>query len=255
MSSQRFGLSAKSLAELALVVSQVARGVLEENSAPSAESLRGFWQSSRMLQKHWMNDLDAAANENSRDIGFFEWLAPRVFTSEILVRTFSALLASLDQRLATDDLTRVARNVVGGLHQIRLMVLSQLLAVSEVHYDRVLKIDRLRRRCDRWTDLLVGTIGIRANCFEFAFDPDRARDFGEEAMFAETDFRSRPFEHLVSAGLRGTFLQHLSNQNFDEPEFLILAQSILSSIPRQTLHRDGSFRTSFERRISTSCRS
>ena len=255
MSSQRFGLSAKSLAELALVVSQVARGVLEENIAPTSESLRGFWQSSRMLQKRWMNDLDAAANENTRDIEFFEQLAPRVFTSEILVRTFSTLLASLDQRLGTDDLTRVARNVVSGLLQIRLMVLSRLLAVPEIHHHRVLKIDRLRRRCDRWTDLLVSTIGIRGNCFEFAFDPDRARDFGEEAMFTETEFRSRPFEHLVSAGLRGSFLQHLSNQNFDEPEFLILAQSILSNIPGQLLRRDGSFRTALEQRIYASCRS
>ncbi len=254
MSSQRFGLSGKSLAELALVVSQVAPSMLDDISAPASESLRGFWQSNRLLQRQWMNELDDETNARPQDIELFEQLAPRLFTSEILVRTFSTLLASLDTRLGTDDLTRVARNVVGGLLQIRLTVLSRLLAVPEIDRDRVLKIDRLRRRCDRWTDLLVGTIAIRSNCFEFAFDPDRARDFGEEAMFADTEVRSRPFEHLVSAGLRVTFLQHLSNEAFDEPEFLILTQSILSSIPRHALHRDGSLRTSLERRIYTSYR-
>jgi hypothetical protein len=254
MSSQRFGLSGKSLAELALVVSQAAPGILAETKAPSPESIRGFWQSTRSLQQQWMNELNARPNETSCGIELIERLAPRVFTVEILVRTFSTLLAAFDQRLGTSDLTRVARNVVSGLLQIRMTVLSQLLAVPEIELDRVLKIDRLRRRCDRWTDLLVGTIAIRDNCFEFAFDPDRSRDFGEESMFAETEFGSTPFENLVSAGLRGTFLQHLSNQSFEEPEFLILTKSILSCIPRQALHRDGSFRSSLERRIFSSSR-
>ncbi len=254
MLSQRFGLSAKSLAELALVVSQVAPGILEETKAPSSESIREFWRSNRLLQKRWMNELDAGTNARSQEIELFERLAPRVFTSEILIRTFGTLLSALDRRRGTDDLTRVARNVTCGLLQIRVKLLSQLLSVHENDHDRVLKIDRLRRRCDRWNDLLVGTIAIKDNCFEFAFDPDRARDFGEESIFAETEFGSRPFEHLVSAGLRGTFLQHLSNQNFDESEFLILTKSILSCIPRQALHRDGSFRTSLERRIYSSGR-
>ena len=254
MLSQRFGLSAKSLAELALVVSQAAPGILEETKAPSSESIRGFWQSNRLLQKRWMNELDAGTTARSHQIELFERLAPRVFTSEILIRTFSTLLCAFDRRLGTDDLTRVARNVISGLLQIRMMVLSRLLTVPENDHDRVQKIDRLRRRCDRWNDLLVGTIGIKDECFEFAFDPDRARDFGEESMFAETEFGTRPFEQLVSAGLRGSFLQHLSNQSFEEPEFLILTKSILSCIPRQALHRDGSFRTSLERRLYSSGR-
>ncbi|MEI8022300.1 MAG: hypothetical protein WCH39_29080 [Schlesneria sp.] len=254
MLSQRFGLSAKSLAELALVVSHAAPGILEETKAPSAESICGFWRSNRLLQKRWMNELDAGTNASSYDMELFETLTPRLFTSEILIRTFSTLLAALDRRLGTDDLTRVARNVVSGLLEIRMIVLSRLLTVVEDDHDRVQKIDRLRRRCDRWNDLLVGTIGIKDECFEFAIDPDRARDFGEESMFAETEFGVRPFEQLVSAGLRGTFLQHLSNQNFEEPEFLILTKSILSCIPRQALHRDGSFRTSLERRIYSSGR-
>ena len=155
MLSQRFGLSAKSLAELALVVSQAAPGILEETKAPSSESIRGFWQSNRLLQKRWMNELDAGTTARSHQIELFERLAPRVFTSEILIRTFSTLLCAFDRRLGTDDLTRVARNVISGLLQIRMMVLSRLLTVPENDHDRVQKIDRLRRRCDRWNDLLV----------------------------------------------------------------------------------------------------
>jgi len=254
MVSRDFGLSAKSLAELALVVSQVAPSLLDATVTPPVESLQAFWRSNRMLQKRWQNELNVETNAGVPDIELLERLAPRVFTSEILVRTFSTLLASLDQQNGADDLSRVARNVVSGLLQIRLTIFSRLLDVPEKFHGRVLKIDRLRRRCDRWTDLLIGTIAIRNDCFEFAFDPDRARDFGEEAMFADSADGPRPFEHLVSAGLRVTFLQHLSSQSFDEPEFLSLTQSILSSIPCQTLHRDGSLRSSLERRIYASCR-
>jgi hypothetical protein len=52
--------------------------------------------------------------------------------------------------------------------------------------------------------------------------------------------------------LRLSFLQHLSPDSVYEPELLALVQTILSSIPKMSLHRDGSLRTSLEQRIAVS---
>ncbi len=252
MSSHHCGLSTKSLAELALVVSRVARSVLDESAVPSAASLRSFWQSSRSLQQRWMKILDDWTAAGTLDVELLERLAPRVLTCEMLVRTWSTVLAALDRRRGTKDLTHLTRNVVGGLMQIRHGVLSRLLEIPETEHRQVMNIDRLRRRCDRWTDLLVGPLAVGYDCFDFTFDRERARDFGEEGSIADPATGPHPIEHLVSAGLRLTFLQHLSAEPIEEPEFVDLTQSILSSIPHQAFHRDGSLRTLLEQRIAVS---
>ena len=181
-----------------------------------------------------------------------ERLAPRVFACEMVVRTWGTILARLDLRREKDDLIRLSRNAVNGLLQIRNGILSRLLMVPDSSSGRLTEIDRLRRRCDRWTDLLLGPIATGCGCFEFAFDEERARDFGEEGRIADPGTGPHVVEHLVSAGLRLAFIQHLPIEEVDVPEFDCLARSILSNIPHQAFHRDGSLRTLLEQRIAAS---
>ena len=254
MPSGNHGLSARSLAELALIVSRLARSVIDDSIVPSVGSLQSFWQNSRTLQQRWAKSLHGWTSADSPDVEFLENLAPRVFACEMLVRTWGTALVALDRRCGTDDLTYVARSAVVGLQQIRHGILSRLLGLPESMNDRVMQVDRLRRRCDRWTDLLIGPIAFKSDCFEFAFDTERSRDFGEEGSIADPATGPHPIEHLVSAGLRLTFLKHLSPANLEEPEFAGLTQSVLSSLPECAFHRDGSLRSSLEKRVEVSHR-
>jgi len=228
MPSMNSGLSARSLAELALVISRVGSSILDESATPSHDSLKTFWQSSRSLEQGWMRYLD-------------EWTASGNFDVE-----------RLERQRGSQDLTFLARNTVSGLLQIRNGILSRLLLVPESDQNRVLEVDKLRRRSDRWTDFLIGPLAVKYGCFEFAFDPDRARDFGDEATIADPMIGPNAVEHLVSAGMRMKFLQYLPDESVTESEFMGLTQSILSCIPATALHRDGSLRTVLEQRIMAS---
>ena len=228
MSSEEFGLTIRSVAELALVVSRAGDQLLDEGTIPTTAALRAFWQSSRRLQQRWLKVVDQEEASVSRDWKVLERLASRVFVCEMLVRTWSTVLASLDRRRGTEDLTSVARNIVIGLLQIRHRVLGGLLLCPPSEKDRVMEIDLLRRRCDRWTDLLLGQLAVKQGCLDFAFDPERARDFGEESQFPDAEASSPAFDHLMSAGLRMAFLQHLPTEILDEPEFVALMRAILS---------------------------
>lgn len=252
MSSRNCGLSTRSLAELALVVSRVSRSMLDESAIPSPASIRMFWQSNRSLQQRWLLELDDWSASGTLDVAMIERLAPRVFTCEMVVRTWGTILVALDLRRGNNDLIRLSRNGVNGLLQIRNGVLSRLLMIPESDSGRLLEIDRLRRRCDRWTDLLLGPIAAECGFFEFAFDEERARDFGEECQILEPGSSTHTVEHLVSAGLRLAFLQYLPSDEIDEPQFASLAQSILANIPHRALHRDGSLRSLLEQRIAAS---
>jgi hypothetical protein len=95
-------------------------------------------------------------------------------------------------------------------------------------------------------------LAVRFDCFEFAFDRERARDFSEDGLNSDPATGLHVIEHMVSAGLRLSFIQHLPSDPLDEPEYVTLVQSILSNIPQNSLHRDGSMRSLLERRIAIS---
>ncbi len=251
MRSVEAGLSVKSLVEVALLASRVGRCAIEDRCEPSSNSLRGFWQQTRELQKHWTSRLDAWSAETDLELGQLAELSIQVFTVEVLVRVWSTVLAGIDRQTGRDDLTRVARNAVSSLLQVRHAVMSRLLQQPDVSSMRVAEIERLRRRSDRWADLLIGNLVGGGDLFEFAFDVERARDFATESLDYNPSTGPNPVEHLVTAGLRMAFLGQLPETPLVEPAFRKLVQSILGGLPQTAFHQDGSVRSVLERRVSS----
>jgi hypothetical protein len=221
------GPSVRSIAEFVLVVSRRATGMHSPEVTPTVARLRSFWQNSRRLQRRWMIVLDEASQRGPARIEILEQLAPRVFVCEMLVRMWGTILASVDVRQGTEDLTTIARNVVNGIVQIRIRLLRALLDAPSSEHDRVLHIDRLRRKFDRWTDLFLGPIAVESECFEFTIDADRAREFGEDSRTDVTVKRSNVVEHFISAGARSMFFPLLSDELLEESEFAGLMRSLL----------------------------
>lgn len=249
MPREDYCLSTRSIAELALVVCQSAERVLLDRTGPTSSNLRLFWQSSRSLQKQWTSALDEADMSNPLDVDYLRCLASRVFVTEMLIRTFSTVLACLDRDHETEDLTAVTRNMANGMMQIRNRVLSEALLIPANGRDHVVEIDRMRRRCDRWTDLLIGQIAGEADEYQFAFDPVRAKDFACESVAVAGGGQACAISYLVSAGLRLEFLRHLPDDSLDEPEFAGLMRAILSSLPAAFDSREGALNSLLRLRI------
>lgn len=245
------GLSVKSLVEVALLASRTGRLAMEDRREPSRKSLRDFWQQSRALQKLWNERLATWSAETDLELKQLAELASQLFATELLTRVWSTVLSGIDQQTGQDDLSRVARNVVSGLLQVRHDVMSRLLQLPESSSRYVAEIERLRRRCDRWADLLIGNLVGDRNLFEFAFEVERARDFAIESSEYDPSTGPHPVEHLVTAGLRMAFLSQLPESPLKEPAFLGLVQSILGGVPQEAFHRDGSLRSALERRVSS----
>lgn len=239
-------LSPRSLAEVALIISRVGPCLLDEGREPSAESRHTFWQSTRLLERRWTNCM----TERDFDISRLEKLAVRIFLCETVTRLWSTILGGMGTRGGKDDMTRLARNAVSGINRIRCELLVQMLKIPDAHYDRLQTLDRLRRRSERWTDMLLGPVAVKSNCFEFACHQDRARDFGIEALQSDPDSGLHAYHHMVSAGLLLAFKLHLTQEPIEEPELLDLMHSMLGAIPRGSLHHDGTLRSSLERRIA-----
>ena len=251
MRSVEVGLSVKSLAEVALLVSRVGRCVIADGQEPSSNSLREFWQQTRALQQYWTLQLDAWSAKTDPDLGQLAEVGAQLFISELLTRVWSTVLLGVDRQTGRDDLSRVARNAVSGLLQVRHGVMSRLLQQPDSSASKVAEIERLRRRSDRWTDLLIGNLAGSRDLFEFAFDVERAKDFATESIEYDPATGPHPVEHLVAAGLRMAFLGQLPGTPLTEPAFQQLVQSILGALPQAAFHQDGSLRSVLERRVSS----
>ena len=251
MRSVEVGLSVKSLAEVALIVSRVGRCVIADGQEPSPNSLREFWQQSRALQQHWTSRLDAWSAEVDPELSQLAELGTQLFISELLTRVWSTVLLGVDRQTGRDDLSRVARNAVSSLLQVRHGVMSRLLQQPASSTEQVAAIERVRRRSDRWTDLLIGNLAGSYDLFEFAFDVERARDFATESIEYDPATGPHPVEHLIAAGLRMAFLGQLPGTPLTEPAFQQLVQSVLGALPQAAFHQDGSLRSILERRVSS----
>jgi len=237
------GLTVKSLAEIAWLVSRVGNPLIESQIAPSASAMRDFWQTTRELQRRWDDFLADEPLKMSQDTTRFAEVAAELFSTELLVRVWSTVLGRLDQNSGRDDLTRISRNAVSGLLQIRNRLLSQLLDSPASTGTWGADLDRLRRRCDRWTDLLIGNVCGKDELVTFAFDPERARDFAEDVHDSESF--AHPVELLVAAGVRLSFLGQLPEVTLESPAFEKLVKSILASIPVRAFDENGSLREQF----------
>ena len=251
MRSAEVGLSVKSLVEVALLASRVGRSAIEDRLEPPPNSLRDFWQQTRDLQKRWTSQLDTWSAESDVELRQLAELSLQLNTSELLVRVWSTVLLGIDRETGRDELSRIARNAVSGLLQVRHGVMSRLLQQPDSSSPHVAEIERMRRRCDRWADLLIGNLAGSRDLFEFAFEIERARDFATESIEYDPSTGPNPVEHLVTAGLRMAFLGQLPETPLAEPAFRKLVQSILGGLPQTAFHQDGSVRTVLERRVSS----
>lgn len=251
MRTVEVGLSVKSLAEVALLVSRVGRDVIADRQELPAPALREFWQRTRALQQHWTARLDAWSAQADPDLSQLAELGSQLFISELLTRVWSTVLLGVDRQTGCEDLSRIARNAVSGLLQVRHGVMSRLLQQPDSLATQVVEIERLRRRSDRWTDLLIGNLAGRHDLFEFAFDVERSKDFATESREYDPATGPHPVEHLVAAGLRMAFLGQLPETPLTEPAFRQLVQSILAALPQNAFHQDGSLRSILERRVSS----
>lgn len=179
--------------------------------------LLDFWSTSRRLAMHWQRRLAEVlhseySSANPSDKSRLEGFACEVLIGDLLVRQMATVVEAAavarDRTAPAGQCTARAKPIVGqivqNLEHVRHLMLSQLdtdgIAVSAV--------DRFRSRCERWTDLLIGPWTVQFGIADYARDPRRAWDFGEEdASETPSPFRQRLLHQSFRAAFRGRLVE------------------------------------------------
>lgn len=197
--------------------------------------VKSMWQHSRRCLQTWtarLSELSAAVESASSDLPEqvereFVPLANEFFVVELGVRVWSALLAGEDDDARDADVRIVLGNNFRRWTQVRTQILSLMLSAPSSCHASLSVVDQLRRRCERWSDLLICQMGASEWAVPLLFDPERAHD---SPMGKDDEEETASRQSLALAG-RAVFLNKLPRQAISTLELLELSAALLASLP------------------------
>ncbi len=244
-------MHARELAELAALLAAHGPVFIRSGLPISERNIEEYWVASKSRLDRWGRTLKQistrVAEHGALSTGVQETqvrgVMEEVFASEILTRVWAAVSCAHDRRLAADLAEPIARGVLIGHLEARHRVLTLLLQGSVVSSDLAIKLNRLRRHTERWTDMLVGYLTGLEEVAEFAVDPDRARDFAEDLHFQSQMPGGRHAWPLIQASVRSSFDTGITAASPNGDLNARIAQSILGCFQAELFDGTGQFHT------------
>jgi hypothetical protein len=233
-------MHARELIELAALVSAHGPIMVQGDVQIPARGIEQYWTSSKIRLDRWARSLKSFSRQVQPGVrrGEQQWLELRgvleeILTGEILTRVWTAVLCLYDRTHGTDEAESVARSVLVGHTEARHRVLMLLAHGANIDAQAVVKLNRLRRRSERWTDLLIGRLSDTLDMSEFAIDPQRAQDFAEDSPSRRGFEPSGLAWPLLLASLRKAFQRELGAISPNADLNARIASGILACFPSQ----------------------
>jgi hypothetical protein len=208
------------LARIAAVVAAQGPSLILIRPAMPAEAMVQYWSASRQRFDLWnqglgrFNELDSAG----RSLAIRDWwqdhlvMIEEILISEILTRVMAAIGAALDCGRAEGDVEPITQSVYLTHLEARNRVLRLLLFGRGGSVEEALRLNRLRRCVERWTDFLLGTmVKEHSLTLRYAHDTGRVKAFADEVALIQSAGDAFAVNWLTGATLQ-TSLAALSDQ-------------------------------------------
>ena len=192
-----------------------------------------YWTYAKCRQQRWMTvlklfelDLD---EEVHNPLPAMEIVIQEVFLSTVLARVWSATLMAHDNHHNTDELTGVAHSIHVSQVEIKNRCM-RLLLRDDLKGDPIVhRSNQLRKKIERWTDMLLGQIPDVEAATTFAFEPNRVKDFIRENEHSDEDSEARQslYTAALSKDLRETTSSYSANPALNRK----IAAGILACFP------------------------
>ena len=173
-----------------------------------------------------------------------------ILAGEVLTRVWTAVLCLYDRQHGGYEFESLARSIMIGHLEARHRVLMLLVRGPGISAESAVKLNHLRRRAERWSDLLVGYLIRYGDVAEFAIDADRAVEFSQDLEFQTDQEGGRQAWPLLQASIRTAFQRGLAPVSPHEDLNAQIAAAILSCFPGDLFDSTGLFRSLWLHRMS-----
>jgi hypothetical protein len=213
-------MHARDLVELAALVAIHSPVLIHGGGRVPKVAIEEYWTASRCRLDRWTRllrrladagtQLPIPATLNSTRV---QPVLEEILASELLTRLWTAASVAYDRHRDDEEVAPVARNVFHGHLEVRRRLLQLLSDGRAIELGDAVTLNHLRRRVERWTDMLLAHLARDVDVSEFAFEPERALEFAEdlapEAVAAERQFTSQ----LILSSLRAAFQTNLAERS------------------------------------------
>ena len=244
-------MHARELIELASILS--AQGPMLIRSPPrlSGHGVQQYWTAAKCRLDRWARHLKSFAAEAALSDAAalrMHWPLVRgvleeILTGEVLTRVWTAVLCLYDRQHGGKEFDSLARSIMIGHLEARHRVLMLLVRGPGIDAEGAVKLNHLRRRAERWTDLLVGHLARYGDVAEMAIELQRAVEFSRDLEYQTDREGGRQAWPLLQASLRAAFQHGLSPVSPNEDLNAQIASAILSCFPADLFDSTGLFRS------------
>lgn len=246
-------LNSQITAEIAAVIASQSLALIEGTTPFSSDVLCDIWfhgqehlkQRRRVLEPLAQSDTPHDLSEAELEVIFKDF-----FAEEMLMRVVTTVLAAADQKRKQCQAEPISRSLFLAFLDLKRVVLAVMVAENHLSLDALKRINRTRRSIERWTDLMLGQFVLRYNMQEFAHDPDRSRDFGEDQSSNLNAPSPVQTWDLITAGLRISFPAGLTSQSSDHWENMLAA--VMACYPAECFHQSAMMKSIQHIRIARS---
>jgi hypothetical protein len=172
----------RELIELALTLTERSDVILGATGRLDEDQLQHYWVASRSLLNTWAAALRDCADqmEATRFAAGPVWahwtpLFEEILASELVTRVWACLLEACDHRLGLVEYSPIGRSALAGHLDVRCRVLSMICLARPPALAAVGRVNRTRLRLERWTDMLLASLGGSVYTGSYCFDRQRVR--------------------------------------------------------------------------------
>ncbi len=203
-------------------------------------ALEDYWTASKCRLDRWGHELRLIRDEVAPLFGAppMDWrsvsaLCDEILTGEIVTRLWTGLLRLHDARRREITAEPIARSVLQGHVEARHRVLNLILKSYGNDSYEAAALNRLRDRCERWSDILLARFAVTGAVEDLAHDPLRVRDYLEEWPATPSDESKQTRAALLLGSFSEAFPARpplTANADLNGR----IAQSILAIFPPET---------------------
>ena len=252
-------MHARELIELAALAAAHGPVLVRTSGRISESSIKQYWIASKSRLDRWgwtLRSVSGEAEESDLPSTPSRGTLPRgtleeIITGEVLTRVWAAILSAYDRFRGTDQAEPIAQNVLLGHLEARHRVLTLLTGGPPIDLEQAFRLNRLRHRAERWTDLLIGCLLGVGDVGRFAVEPDRARQFADDFRHRSSMKGGQYAWPLLLASLRAAFRTGLAPASPNGDLNAQIASSVLASLQPELFDATGLLRSAWLTRMTS----
>ena len=244
----------RELVELGALITARGNKFVQHATLLTQRHMEQYWLASRCRHDHWFQVMKAYEQatplEQREHWPFVQTVFEEVLASELLSRTWAAVGCTFDQQHQTSDFEPFVRSVLIGHLDARNRVLQTLLSGQGIELENGIRLNRLRRQTERWTDMLLGYLAHDFEVDEFAFNPQVARDFAADLRDENRSPVGKHAWELTLQALRAAYRDNLSGRSPHEELNQRIAASVLACFHSDLFDSLGTFHSHWVLRLN-----